>query len=184
MERLNRLGALIVATAALSATLASDASASTFLSHPTGKLLGEGGLVAVADAKCSITLITESTTTLLSSKTLSIAVKGKLCELHGSPATFETLKYSLDASGSAKLTNTLIILGSGCKLTVPSSKNQALKTIKFDNRSNGTLLVLMNVANLVVSGEGAGMCSFPEEETILLNEIHFGVEGGALRWDA
>src|ERR1035438_1405367 len=124
MKHMNRLGALLMTAAALSASLASDASASTFLSHPTGKLLGEGGFLAIGEAKCSITLLTEGATTLLSSKTLLVAVKGKLCEVHGSPATFETFKYSLDANGSAKLVNTPIILGTACKVTIPSSKNQ------------------------------------------------------------
>jgi hypothetical protein len=162
----------------------------TFLSHGTGKLLATadsslifftpGGGLAV---ECTGLKLTEGSTTLLSSKSLLVTVKYEGCEIAG-PATYHPFKYLIRDDGTAALENTVLILGGGCTITIPSSKNQTLSTVKVDNTISGRLLLLWHVTKVTSFGEGI-VCPYAEESGgEFENSMQLSIEGGGvLRWD-
>jgi hypothetical protein len=195
MRLVKWIGLLLAAVCALSAIVVSDASASpTFLSHPAGALLlatadnfqnfhTPGGALTVQCGK--LKLLPPDTAPSLQALSILVTVDYENCEvLTVATALVHPVRYLIDANGLVTLENTVLILaGEACRITIPAAKNQSLKTVKFDNQANGSILLLSKVTGITSSGSGL-LCAYAEES----NGTYEGnarviVEGGVVRWD-
>ncbi|HEX5853026.1 MAG TPA: trypsin-like serine protease [Solirubrobacteraceae bacterium] len=150
----------------------------------TGKLLARalGTQVLttlVGSIECSSLKLTEGEA---SSKALRLTVEYQNCKVFGAAATVSLAQYALQSPGSLDLLNTVTVKATLCTITIPSAKNQGLRTIKYDNVGK-ELLTLSRVSRITSSGAGVG-CPYAEESkgTFEGNSI-IGTEGGTLHWE-
>jgi hypothetical protein len=165
-------------------------STSRFLSHGTGKLLATADsallfTAAFGNVECGGLQLAEGAVTLLSSKSLLVAIKYEKCTFFGGAATYHPFRYLINADGTVSLENTVFILvpAFGCTITLPSAGNQSLKGIKFDNKTNGVLLLLWQISGITSSGVGAGCAYEAESNGAFVNTMQISRGSGVLRWD-
>jgi hypothetical protein len=200
MRLVKRLGLAVFAVCALSAIAVSSASASpTFLAHLWTKILllaeaksaqlfnapGAGAPVSCTKTK----LLPPDTAPTLQFLSILVTVDYESCTVASTfPATVNPIRYVLDANGLTRLENTVLISAPtlGCTITIPSAKNQSLNTIKYNNLTDGSLLLLAKVKGITSFGEGAG-CTFAEESngeyTGNIRVFADGPAGSVIRWD-
>jgi hypothetical protein len=191
MHVIKRLGVALLAVLALSAIAVSSASASPlFLSHSTGKLsavangpqklVTKGGTIT-----CNALKLTEGASTLLRALSLLVIIQYEECTAFKLSATITPVHYRLDANGLVVLEGDVTVsAGFGtCTATIPAAKNKSLNTVKYNNRTDGKLLLLIEVTK--VTSSAVGTCAYEEESngTATGHATASLVAGGVLRWD-
>jgi hypothetical protein len=192
MKLVRRFGLVLVTGCAFSAVAVSGASASPlFLSHPAGGLLlaSAGGsqifTTTAGSVSCTkLKLLPPDTTPALQFLSILVALDYEKCTAFGLSARYHPFLYRIDANGLVSLENTVLILSTGCTVTIPAAKNQSLTTVKFENTpANKGVLLLWALTKITSFGIGAA-CTYAEESNgVFQSTMHFTVEGGTLRWD-
>lgn len=193
MRSVKRLSFVIVALCAFSALAVSSASAHpTFLAHPLTLLLATadntqsfftpGGALTVECSK--VKLSPPDTTLALQFLSILVTANYENCEIVVlGITTVHPVRYIIFANGLVRLDSDVKILAPLCTITIPAAKNQSLKTVKFDNQPDGSVLLLANVKGITSSGAGAG-CPYGEESNgEYKGNVRVTAHGGVIRWD-
>jgi len=183
---------VVAAICAMSAMAAASASAAPkFLFHGSGPLLASAGgtqtlTTAAGKVECTALKLAENPTVTLEAASVDVVVEYEKCKAFGLAASVSLVHYRIFANGTANLqTNATVTAGGGtCVVTVPSTKNQNLHTLKYHNTVGGPgVLVLVNVVGVTSSGAGSA-CPYAEESVgTEVGTLHLSYTGGVVRWD-
>jgi hypothetical protein len=209
MRIARQIGLLLVTVCALGAMAVSSASAGQplFLFHGTGKILGgnttgtgaANQVLSVHGLKVECeSLSAEATIKALRALNILLTARFTNCTLPaiGAPATVHPVLFLVDANGLVKLENnaTVLVPALGeplCVITLPAATNQSLLSVKFENTTAGSsVLLLSSVNNIHANGVGGGAtkaCEFAEEGggTFTGSALHLKADnaGGLFKWD-
>ena len=178
-----------MAVLAMCALATSSADASSFHATEMGSLKATARATQVfktsaGSVECSTIRLTAGEA-LLNSAIQTAEVQYENCKAFGLTATITPAIYAFSSLGSVKLLNTLTIEAPACKVTVFSTKNQSLSTIKYKNSSKEVWFE-PSITGITSSGTGAG-CTYAEENkgTYTGNSsIGMGSGLGTVEWRA
>jgi hypothetical protein len=190
MQRIRILGLVLVAMFALSGLAVSSASASLFLVHPTGKILGEAvnpqvfkaGEATVSCSKADVS----GTATALRSLTVLVAVLYGTCKLGTLGANVTpAAQFILNADLLAAVENTVTIEvpEAKCSISIGPAGNQALNSVHYGNEGSD-LKVNALVKGITFTTTG-GLCGAAGENATYNGEfkVMSALAGGVVRWD-
>jgi hypothetical protein len=192
MSSIKRFRLLLLAVCAISALATSSASASVFLAHPPGGVFPVL-LLALQTGNQTFTVSSGTVTctglkghgiaTTLSTLTQDLTIAYTGCTAFGLAAKVSPVSYRFRAdNGLVTLLNTVSITAVACTVTVPSTKNQSLQTVKYLNVGR-EIILHSEVKGITSSGTGAA-CTFAEESAgkYTGSSLLIG-DGAAVRWD-
>jgi hypothetical protein len=194
MQRIRTLGLALVAVLALSVVAVSSASASSFLIHPTGKILGAATNAQVfsanGNAVSCATATVAGTATALKTLTQLVHVLYTECTAGGGlfPATVTpSALYILSADLKAALENTVTINipAANCSIAIGPAGNQALDSVHYGNEgANLKANALVKNITFTTAGEGT-LCGANGTNATYNGQftVMSSVAGGVVRWD-
>ncbi len=163
-------------------------SSAKFSASSTGKLTAKALSTQVlktiaGNVECTGLTATEGSMVSLKTTELTITVQYEKCKALGLAATVSPAKYLLTSGGFASLLKTVTVKAFECTITVPSTKNRSLKTVRYDNVSK-QILVLAAITGITSTGSGIELCSYPEEsQGSLEGRTDIGLaNGGTMEW--
>jgi hypothetical protein len=191
MRIVKQLGLVLLATAAFSALASASALGSpVFLAHGAGPLLASADNTntfhapgAGINVECTALKLAQGVPPALQFLSILVTIQYESCKAAGVAATVSPVQYIIDANGEVTLENQVTIKGLGCSVTIPPAKNHNLRTVKFDNQANGTILLLSSVSGITSFGEGT-LCTYGEESAgTYTGNARVALDGGSLKWD-
>lgn len=190
MQRVKIMGLAIVAMLALSGLAVSSASASLFLFHPTGKILGEATNTQVFEAngtkfECKKATFS-GTATALRALTVLVEVIYTECStplaglVEVSPAQFI---LNADLKVAVENTVKVTVPAAGCSLSIGPAGNQELNSVHY--ATEGADLKINALAKGITFTTTGGECVPPGTNATYNGQakIMSGATGGVVRWD-
>jgi hypothetical protein len=189
MQRIKLLGLTLVAALALSVVSVSSASASSFLAHPTGNIVGTQTNtqlfnVNAGTVECTTAAIA-GTVTVLKSLHQLVHVTYSGCKAFGTAVTISTALYLFSADLKVSVQNDIIITSKtgSCWLLVGPTGNQNLNSVHYANEG-ADLKVNAKVTSITYTSTG-GICGAGGANGTYNGEarVSSAVAGGSVRWD-
>ena len=192
MLSIRTMGLALVAVVALGAVAASSASASSFLAHPTGNILGSGTNTQTFNVFGGQVTCTTATfagkVEVLQSLHQLVHVVYSGCKAFGTGVEISTALYLFSADLKVSVQNDIVITSKtgSCSVLVGSAGNQNLDSVHYGNEG-ADLKVNALVKNITYTASG-GICG--QAGVTLSNGTYFGearvmsaTAGGVVRWD-
>jgi hypothetical protein len=194
MQRVKIFSMALMAMLALSAVAVSSASASSFLVHPTGKILGEATNTQIFSAngfniECTKAAVA-GTATVLKTLTQLVHVGYSGCtvtlgEIVAAVTVTPSALFILNADLKVAVESTvkIEIPAAGCTLTIGPGGNQALDSVHYGNE--GSDLKVNALVKGITFTSTEGLCGPPGNAASYNGQLKVmsAVAGGVVRWD-
>lgn len=172
-------------TMGLLAAVGATASAHEFTVSKTGAMKGANASNMVFKTKGGTITCTSvtvgGTAGGLKTEVLELPLKWAGCTAFGFVgAKTSSPFWDVNANESVTLGEAFVVETTGCVMTMIAQG--PVKVIKFQNLSNGELLMEFNIAKLISKGEGAFCAYALEESGTLTGNFVDKVESGTLTW--